>query len=312
MRGPAVALVQGALAQLGPGASGLAKATGAPDGVFGPETLKRVMAFQVQAKLKPDGIVGRATLLALDAVLAKQTKPTPASPAVKVPLPSSPHYEIGAGDPPNGADRGAGVWRSKKPEATYLALKQAIVEVLPMATVTVGFDAAKHMYHYLGNSGKDCWIDLEGMVRHVPSARERYEREVAQAMDFVERLSTGNHSIRSRVGEFAYNLQSENRNWYFAIGGYTSWGQGVAAVRDTPGGRDYELEFEYKLFDRYNWDAGKFVTIAGVKVTDAFMGEFHRQGLAREFNCYGAFKRRFSWKKGSSILPQQLHPMGGR
>jgi hypothetical protein len=47
-------------------------------------------------------------------------------------------------------------------------------------------------------------------------------------------------------------------------------------------------------------------------VTDAFMGEFHRQGLAKEFDCYGSFKRHFSWKKGQAIPAQQLYPAGGR
>jgi hypothetical protein len=32
-------------------------------------------------------------------------------------------------------------------------------------------------------------------------------------------------------------------------------------------------------------------------VTDKFMGEFHREGLAHEFDCVGTLKRRFTWKK---------------
>jgi hypothetical protein len=55
------------------------------------------------------------------------------------------------------------------------------------------------------------------------------------------------------------------------------------------------------VFDRYNWDKGKSVEIAGITITDRFMGEFHRQGLAQEFDCMGSFKRRFTWTAGSSI-----------
>jgi hypothetical protein len=83
-------------------------------------------------------------------------------------------------------------------------------------------------------------------------------------------------------------------------------------LRYFPSGRLYEVDFEYRFFDRYNWDKGKSVTLAGITITDQFMGEFHRQGLAKEFNCFGSFKRRFTWKKGEAIARSQMHPSGGR
>ena len=52
--------------------------------------------------------------------------------------------------------------------------------------------------------------------------------------------------------------------------------------------------------------------IAGITITDQFMGEFHRQGLAQEFDCIGSFKRRFTWTAGSAIPAGQLHVPGGR
>ena len=54
------------------------------------------------------------------------------------------------------------------------------------------------------------------------------------------------------------------------------------------------------------------MTIHGITITDAFMGEFHRQGLAKEYDCYGSFKRSFSWKKGDPIPQAQLDGPGGR
>ena len=38
------------------------------------------------------------------------------------------------------------------------------------------------------------------------------------------------------------------------------------------------------------------MTFAGITVTDKFMGEFHREGLTREFHCVGSLKRTFTWK----------------
>lgn len=72
------------------------------------------------------------------------------------------------------------------------------------------------------------------------------------------------------------------------------------------------MDFEHKFYDRYNWDAGKSITFHGITITDKFMGEFHRRGLAREYDCRGSFKRQFIWKKGQSVTQQQLDGPGGR
>jgi hypothetical protein len=55
---------------------------------------------------------------------------------------------------------------------------------------------------------------------------------------------------------------------------------GTAVVSEIGGQRQFELDFQYDYFDRYNWDKGKSVDIAGTTITDQFMGEFHRQRLA--------------------------------
>lgn len=82
-------------------------------------------------------------------------------------------------------------------------------------------------------------------------------------------------------------------------------------MKDTAAGRELELDFEYKFFDRYNWDKGKSVTIFTITVTDEFMGEFHRQGLAQEFDCVGSMRRHFAWRPGQSLSAQQLEtPVG--
>jgi hypothetical protein len=194
-----------------------------------------------------------------------------------------------------------------------VALKIAIANALPQAYAVIGDDATKHMYHYLDNSGAPYTIDLEDMLASVPSAMDRFEAEAAQAQAFVELLDVGVHDITSRMMQGGYNLKRENWNWYFAIGGYSSWGKGRATVTRETFGREFVLNFEYCFYDRYNWDKGKAVTIFDITVTDEFMGEFHRQGLAREFDCVGSVRRRLSWKKGQPLSKDQLtNASGGR
>lgn len=176
----------------------------------------------------------------------------------------------------------------------------------------IGPDAAVHMAHYLRNSGNDLTIRLENMVKDVPSALGRYKREVSQMQRFVETLPPGTHPIRSKMAENGYNQQAESRNWFFAIGGYSLWGAGTATVAGDATDRTFSVDFQYKFYDRYNWDAGKSITFAHITVTDKFMGEFHRQGIAQEYDCYGSFQRTLSWKKGEAIPQTQLDGGGGR
>jgi len=171
-RGPAVALLQGALSQLKVDLPLSTQSHGTPDGIFGSETMKALTSFQTRVKLKPDGVARPETLHELDAEMVKISSSLPPSPLKQSIVPSSPHYETGTGDPPLRHDVGSDMWKSKRAEATYLALRQAIRDVLPAATVLVGFDAAKHMRHYLDHSGREFLIDLEGMVREVSSVQK--------------------------------------------------------------------------------------------------------------------------------------------
>lgn len=314
-RGPAVRLLQGGLLARGV-ALPVSTRNGVPDGAYGPETKEGVRKFQAANNIAPaDGIAGERTIGRLDQLLAQSTGPVPPTPLGPPPSPVDRNYEIGTRDPPTGHDPGAGVWNSKPTELSYVALKASIIDVLPHAALVIGIDAARNMAHYLlDNDGTDLTINLEAMVRDVPSARARFEREVAQLQAFVETLPPGSrNSITSKACEVGYNRQGENRNWFFAIGGYSSWGKGIATVTtDADKTPLYDVDFEYKFYDRYNWDAGKSVTFAGITVTDKFMGEFHRQGLAREYDCFGAFKRHFTWRRGQAIPPGQLEASAGR
>lgn len=313
-RGTAVGLLQGGLMQLGFKLPHSTLAKGVPDCIFGNETFTVLRQFQERHKstLLVDGVAGRSTITYLDALLVAASKPVPFHPPLKPHPQMTATYQVGRADPPIAPDPGAGRWNSSPKQAAYVALGASIVAALPVAYGVIGDDAAAHLIHYFGNRGSTYTIDLEGMVREVGSARTVFENEVAEARELVETLPPGRHDIASRQTQDGYNLQEENRNWYFAIGGYQAWGSGSAVVTDAGSERHFELDFEYRFHDRYNWDNGKSVTIAGITITDQFMGEFHRQGLAQEFDCVGSFKRKFIWKRGAAIPAEQLLASGNR
>ena len=314
--GAGVAVLQAALIDVGHAMPISTRKKGVPDGVYGAETRSTALAFQTKQKLKgQDGVAGRETFTRLDTLMVAKGIPpqVPPSPPAR---PVSRDYKIGTADPTITPDPGAGPWNSKPKTMTVRVQKELILEILPprgsSSSLIIGDDAARHMLHYMNNTGRTLTIDLEGMIDEVKTANGRFRNEVNQAKTFVGSLSPGTHQITSRTAEGAYNRKSETKNWFFAIGGYSTWGKGEARVMAGAGAREYELDFEYKFFDRYNWDGGKKVTIGPVTITDQFMGEFHRQGLAREYNCVGSIRRRLRWREGQAIPPQQLLPSGNR
>ena len=224
-----------------------------------------------------------------------------------------PNYKIGRTNPTITPDVGAGLWNSEATTVEMRAKKVAIISTLGAANAFIGDDAVKHIVHYFHNSGKNYTIDLEGLVHDVADEREVYNRELSEAKRYVETLPVGKHYITSRNARAgSYIEKNESYNWYFAVGGYSSWGKGVATVTAGANGRkSYELEFEYRFFDRYNWDGNKQVEIFGVVITDEFMGRFHREGLAKEFNMYGSYKKTVNWGHLSNS-PTGRRESGGR
>ena len=189
-----------------------------------------------------------------------------------------------------------------------------------------GDDAVKHLLHYLTvpPAGNKYTIDLQGMINEVPLARQVYELQVETAKRFLESLPPGKHDFTSTTGSLNHYIhQGLSRNWFFAVGSYTSWGRGTAKIEKSGGKLKFQMDYEYNFFDRYNWDGGKQVQIpipgygrlpgvaqslvdslpnvtAGrLTVTDRFMAQFHLQGLAREFDMVGTIRAPISWQPGT-------------
>ena len=140
------------------------------------------------------------------------------------------------------------------------------------------------------------------MLDDMELARGIYQAEAFAAAVFAEslRLQPGACAdiASSKITKGTiYNVQ--NPDWYLAIGDYKAWGQGSVRL-DTDG--FYTMDYTFKIADRYNWDKGKSTRIAGYRITDAFMSEFHGRGLAKEFDVLGSVQRTLRWKKGELML----------
>ena len=149
------------------------------------------------------------------------------------------------------------------------------------------------------------------MIDDVRNAKIQYNDEVEHAKKFVQTLPIGTHNIIASTAVRGYNLKEQNWNWFYAVGGYSAWIKGIAKVElDKSGKHKYRLDYEYKVSDRYNWDIGKQVEIFGVIITDKFMGEFHRQGLAKEFDMEGSIKAAIEWDSINPVHTVVSAPKG--
>ena len=168
------------------------------------------------------------------------------------------------------------------------------------------------MRQYMDNTGNDLQLNVSALMHKSKQLRKHYDDELRDAKAFSETQPPGRYAISSAKLGSGYFRQAEDKNLFFAIGGYSFWGQGVVNVasRDRDSLREYVLEFEFHFFDRYNWDPGKSVSIAGIKITDDFMQKFHQQCYAREYDVEGLAKDRIRWTaKVSAPAAQPAAPV---
>lgn len=269
-------------------------------------------------------------------------------------------YTLGTKPPELKTDQGAGQWKTAPKEASMYALKVLLTgkvvggipgDVLasafaPLMAIRLvglsiqtgasylgGDDAVKHMLHYLGNSGDRYTIDFQGMINEVPLAKQVQDVQIDAAKKFVETLPPGQHNFTSTTGSLNHYIhQGLSRNWFFAVGSYTTWGRGTATVKQTGGQMSYTMNYELNFFDRYNWDGGKqvFIPIPGynsypaaiqslinllpnvtggqLRVTDEFMAKFHRQGLAQEFNMDATLRQTVTWGGKAPFITHKVQP----
>lgn len=196
-----------------------------------------------------------------------------------------------------------------------------------LAAETLGMpNAARHMRHYLGNTGTELTVTVDNMLRDMDHFNQRWDELVEEAkMDAqdrvlamsAEQLQSGtSFTLEGQRGSSIYCDKSVSADWFYAIGGFTHWY--TAEVRVSPPAQEggpvqIEMTIRLHIRDRYNWDGGKSVTIGGITVTDEQLGQLHRVGLAQEFDITGVSSARSVTFTSDSDVSQgnPAAPVGG-
>lgn len=197
-------------------------------------------------------------------------------------------------DPP--ADVGHGEHGAESPGLKDRLSEQAIAAAAEAADLAGWDHAAEHLRHYLANSGEDFTLDVDTFLDQVTGAQQRTDElvnsEVARIAAEAERTGDYGQPVAFQTGWHDGTVDKDaNADWYYAVGSYEQSVSGVVVVHppSTPGGKPrVSVEYQTHVFDRYNWDGGKSVTILGQTITDEQLGRLHSVGLAQEFDIRGS------------------------
>jgi WXG100 family type VII secretion target len=212
--------------------------------------------------------------------------------------------------------------------------------------LTGRIDAARHLRHYLDNSGEPLDVDVERMRSDIPQfdqvIKDRYAqlrgdvlRQIqehirnGQTEAFSFQLTTPwdvfmlSHVEGVLVGnplEALFSGEKNLENWYYAMGDFSHAYGAEVTVTPTSGGQwQVTINSQVHVFDRYNWDSQKSTGLAGATVQDIELGRLHQVGLAKEYEIWGRGSIAtetfiFSPPTGSitPVVPETSNNQGGR
>ncbi|WP_405194322.1 hypothetical protein [Streptomyces anulatus] len=164
-------------------------------------------------------------------------------------------------------------------------------------------DAARHMAHYLGNSGTDMDLPVDKMMSDVPGFDAHIEDGIREHQAawrddaLAEFRRNGGQPVSMPVEtgnrDFRFTPDGDN-NWFYAVGSTRSNVTGVVTVvPDENGQPKVGLDYQANAWDRYNWDESKGVAIdlpwgSDMSIPDGQMARLHTTGISQEFDMAGS------------------------
>jgi hypothetical protein len=196
------------------------------------------------------------------------------------PPPADPHF-----------DSGAGTWRSQPwySRGGDIAFEAGVVRPAATAADSFGYEnAARHLRHYLNNSGEDLDVDPALIARDNPKFAASVNQQLSEEVEDAIRRASGQAGTPVQFSsDWKGVYLDEDRDWFLALGGMSHAVTGYAVVSPTNPSQ-VEVHYETHVFDRYNWDEGKGVNFGPVSISDDQMGALHTAGIAKEYSVRGS------------------------
>lgn len=191
---------------------------------------------------------------------------------------------------------GSGAHGTQSPSLGDRAFEQVAFRAADAADAIGLNNAARNMRHYLSNTGSTLGVDPARMKADLPAISRAMDASFnAQVRDVALAQVRANYDGKPMSFQIttpwngAYATKGMSQDWFYAIGGFSFAHTANVTVTPGPNGSaQVHIDSQLHVFDRYNWDGGKAVTIGPITVTDAQMGRLHTVGLAREFEVRGS------------------------
>ncbi|MFC8781936.1 hypothetical protein [Streptomyces nigra] len=198
--------------------------------------------------------------------------------------------------PPPAPDEGSGDYDTREATDEDRAIKNKMgFYAMGSPAVLGGPQSAKHMLHYLSNTGEPLDIDVDALMGDLPDMNRNVETQLAEnvpnweAQALAEYERTGKPvKMVQQTGWQGWTAEKDP-DWYHAVGSFHY--NTVAQVEVVPGpdGRPRTtVRYQTHVYDRYNWDANKATPVPAMgNVSDAQMARLHQSGQAKEYDMGG-------------------------
>jgi RHS repeat-associated protein len=167
-------------------------------------------------------------------------------------------------------------------------------------------DAARHLLHYINNTGEKLDTDFTRLLSDSEQARDTFWWDLRMVMGQAEQLLAGlpDPSLCATIVQKGHNkneVTESSRNWWYAIQHYYTWGRGT--VRKGKGRKSccYYMTWTNHLRDNYEFE--DHPTKKAGLVYDKWMWELNKYGWAQHFKIRAektlhlVWIRKFRYKK---------------
>ena len=212
-------------------------------------------------------------------------------------------------------DTGSGEHGTRKPTLADFAFEKVLQAGATQFRLQRYDDAARHMSHYLGNSGRELKVSVDEMMAEMPQFKSAVQGTLTYmvAENFGSANPTQGIELNFESGWTKFYATPEvSPNWFYAMGGYYYWvgvNAKVLSVQEN-GNTIVKVVYKVAVSDYYNWDAGKstsfekpeWLSVPSLPETykgkiidlgntliiqDTALAELHKAGIAKEYHIAG-------------------------
>jgi len=188
---------------------------------------------------------------------------------------------------------GAGEWNSEPARLDNIALARSAKTYLASrdARERYGVEAAETFLQYFENDGANYTVSIPKLLSDVPRVQALYDELLVQLKSEALALGEGKTLFTLKDARVSTIDRAESENWYLAVAGFSYWISGDIEIDENG---QIAGRVSLGFWDRYDWDPGVVIPIptpfGQINVDQDRVGEFHRQGLAKEYDSIGTFE----------------------